>query len=128
MGTPLYMAPELVRHEKYTEKIDVWSLGVVVYQLLCGKTPFDGVSLRRINHNICNKEVNFNSLTQISEEAKSFILHCLEKDPHKRPSIKELFDDAWIQNIADQDGNENSDQVRVNLQNNIANYQQSSQL
>jgi serine/threonine protein kinase len=31
LGTPLYMAPELVRHEKYSEKVDVWSLGVITY-------------------------------------------------------------------------------------------------
>lgn len=36
LGTPLYMAPELVQHQKYSEKVDVWSLGVIVYQLLSG--------------------------------------------------------------------------------------------
>lgn len=61
LGTPLYMAPELVKHERYSEKVDVWSLGVIVYQLLCGKTPFDGKNLNRINQNICNKEVTFNN-------------------------------------------------------------------
>lgn len=49
LGTPLYMAPELVKHERYTEKVDVWSLGVIVYQLLCGKTPYDAKNLNRIN-------------------------------------------------------------------------------
>ena len=48
-GTAEYMAPELVKHERYTEKVDVWSLGVIVYQLLCGKTPFDAKNLNRIN-------------------------------------------------------------------------------
>jgi serine/threonine protein kinase len=42
LGTPLYMAPELVQCLKYSEKVDVWSLGCIVYQLLSGVTPFDG--------------------------------------------------------------------------------------
>lgn len=53
LGTPLYMAPELVKHEIYSEKVDVWSLGVITYQLLCGKTPFDAKNIKRINQNIC---------------------------------------------------------------------------
>ena len=53
LGTPLYMAPELVKHERYSEKVDVWSLGVITYQLLCGKTPFDGKNIKKINQNIC---------------------------------------------------------------------------
>lgn len=48
LGTPLYMAPELVNKERYSEKVDVWSLGIITYQLLCGKTPFDGKNLKRI--------------------------------------------------------------------------------
>ena len=59
LGTPLYMAPELVKHEKYSEKVDVWSLGVITYQLLTGTTPFDGRNIKKINHNICHKELNF---------------------------------------------------------------------
>ena len=41
LGTPLYMAPEIVMQDMYTEKVDVWSLGCIVYQLLTGITPFD---------------------------------------------------------------------------------------
>jgi len=54
LGTPLYMAPELVKQQKYTEKVDVWSLGVIVYQLLSGITPFDGNNMKEVNKNICH--------------------------------------------------------------------------
>ena len=49
LGTPLYMAPELVKHQKYSEKVDVWGLGVITYQLLSGKTPFDAKNIKKIN-------------------------------------------------------------------------------
>ena len=49
LGTPLYMAPELVREETYTEKVDVWSLGCIVYQLLSGFTPFQATSVGKLN-------------------------------------------------------------------------------
>ena len=59
LGTPLYMAPELVNRVKYTEKVDVWSMGVICYQLLCGLTPFDDRNIKLINKNILEKKVNF---------------------------------------------------------------------
>jgi|TARA_B110000285_G_C14985521_1_gene543587 serine/threonine protein kinase len=43
------MAPELINHQKYSEKVDVWGLGVITYQLLSGKTPFDGKNIKKIN-------------------------------------------------------------------------------
>ena len=53
------MAPELVKREKYSEKVDVWSLGVITHQLLCGVTPFDDKNIQKINKNITTKTVNF---------------------------------------------------------------------
>ena len=44
LGTPLYMAPELVKHTKYSEKVDVWSLGCCLYYLCTKKDPFEGRS------------------------------------------------------------------------------------
>ena len=76
LGTPLYMAPELINHQKYSEKVDVWGLGIITYQLLSGKTPFDGKNIKKINHNILTKEVRFPSKQWkgISNNAKDFIV------------------------------------------------------
>lgn len=98
LGTPLYMAPELVRHQKYSEKVDVWSLGIITYQLLSGKTPFDGKNIKSINKNILHKELKFpeRQWKNLSDNSKKFIMRCLERDQNKRPSIAELFDEPWI--------------------------------
>ena len=61
LGSPLYMAPELVNRQPSTEKVDVWSLGVITYQLLVGKTPFEANSIKKIDWNINNKKVTFKS-------------------------------------------------------------------
>ena len=42
LGTPMYMAPELVNNDDYTEKVDVWALGCIVFILLTGQPPFYG--------------------------------------------------------------------------------------
>ena len=75
LGTPLYMAPELVKQHKYSEKVDVWSLGVIVYQLLSGITPFDGNDIKELNKNICYQKIRFKEpeWKVISDRAKDFI-------------------------------------------------------
>lgn len=104
LGSPLYMAPELVMSKPYTEKVDVWSLGVITYQLLSGKTPFESRNLKKIDYNIKHKPVTFeNSASEywgdISQEAKDFIMACLNRDPNQRPSVQELFNQPWINNF-----------------------------
>ena len=124
LGTPLYMAPELVLNKKYSEKVDVWSLGVITYQLLSGRTPFDASKIKKINYNIIHKEIKFpeKQWAGISEHAKNFIMLCLDRNQNTRPSIAELFDHPWI---SEQQPEENNDQeVRLNIQKNIVAYNQ----
>ena len=103
LGSPLYMAPELINREPYTEKVDVWSLGVITYQLLSGKTPFESRNLKKIDYNIKRKKITFENTEQeywndISQDAKDFILKCLDRNQNTRPSISELFKMPWITN------------------------------
>lgn len=125
LGTPLYMAPELVKHEKYSEKVDVWSLGVITYQLLTGTTPFDGRNIKKINHNICHKEIQFTGRQwmHVSDNAKDFILCCLDRNQFTRTSISSLFDHPWICEV-DQQGND--ERTQLNIQKNLIQYQQCS--
>ena len=97
------MSPELIERKKYSEKVDVWSLGVITYQLLSGVTPFDGRNIKEINKNIVSKKLMFSEREwrKVSKNAKEFIQTCLDRDQNKRPSIQELFDHPWICNVPD---------------------------
>jgi calcium-dependent protein kinase len=55
LGSPLYMAPELVKAEGYDSKVDIWSIGVISYMLLSGRSPFPGQDKKQINHMIVNR-------------------------------------------------------------------------
>lgn len=82
LGTPLYMAPELVEQKNYSEKVDVWSLGCIVYQLLSGTTPFEASTLGTLNAKILKQKVVFCEIewANVSKKAKNFIKKCLDKD------------------------------------------------
>ena len=81
LGSPLYMAPELVMESDYDQRVDVWSLGCLLYILLSGSPPFSGKTKEEISHSIMNRDPAFNGpeWKKISPEAKDFCENCLEK-------------------------------------------------
>jgi len=76
------MAPELIERKRYSEKVDIWSLGVITYQLLSGVTPFDGRNIKDINKNIVQKKLMFveKEWKKVSQNPKDFISKCLDRD------------------------------------------------
>ena len=100
LGTPYYVAPEVLKGN-YTEKCDVWSIGAMTYLLLCGQYPFNGSSDKEIFDNILYSNVKFTSSrwNKVSNNAKSFVKLCLEKNPNKRPSAIKALDHPWFANV-----------------------------
>lgn len=93
------MAPEIIQEKNYDHKVDVWSIGVITYILLCGRPPFKGRSKPEIFKSIIHNEPLFDTQPwpRISEEAIDFIRMALIKDNHKRWDAKSLLSHPWIQ-------------------------------
>ena len=88
-GTYEYMAPEIFDKEPYDEKVDVWCLGILLYELVHGKSPYKGNTVIDIFHNIKRGHIVFSS--RCSEEIKDLIKSILRREPRYRLSIKEIL-------------------------------------
>jgi polo-like kinase 1 len=90
-GTLQYMAPEVVGQRRYSFSVDIWSMGVILYQLLVGKLPFQA-SQRDDNTQwrILTNDFSFPSDVHISQDAKDLISSMLHADPDQRPSLYEI--------------------------------------
>ncbi|XP_026881130.2 serine/threonine-protein kinase 33 isoform X2 [Electrophorus electricus] len=97
-GTPIYMAPEVIDGHEYSQQCDVWSIGVIMYMLLCGEPPFMSSSEDHLFEMIKKGELNFSGPTwsSVSDAAKR-VLRCLLKvDPAHRITASELLDIPWL--------------------------------
>jgi len=94
LGSPLYAAPELFLKEKtfYDQKVDLWSMGVILFLCLSRQAPFNGKNVHELIDNILQVNFNFEAdvWSQVSEEAKDIICHLLLFNPEKRYSTKQL--------------------------------------
>nr|CCA23228.1 RAC family serine/threonineprotein kinase putative [Albugo laibachii Nc14] len=81
-GTAEYMAPELLRHHPYGKVVDWWSYGILLFEMLTGKTPFVDRNRRQMFKNIMQAEVVYPSY--VSSSARSLTLKLLNRDPSKR--------------------------------------------
>lgn len=95
-GSPMYMAPEIMKYKKYDKKADLWSLGVIFYELLTGKTPFTANNHAELLENIENKKIYFPSHIKISHNARDLLIGLLNKDSRKRITWRELFNHEWL--------------------------------
>ncbi|CAG9536468.1 unnamed protein product [Cercopithifilaria johnstoni] len=93
-GTLDYLPPEMVRGEKHDDKVDLWSLGVLCYELLVGRPPFESKTHNETYKLIANVKYKFPS--HISEGAKDLITKLLVRDPDARLPLRDVMEHPWI--------------------------------
>lgn len=130
-GSPLYMAPEVLKYEKYDSKADMWSLGITLYELLYKNHPFFDKNLSNnelIKKIISDKNIN---IPKYENDLHLIIKNILIKDKKYRIEWNDLFKNDWYNNykIVDefelsfneifQENNKNSENINIDYQENF---------
>jgi len=97
-GTPGYVAPEVLNAEGYDKEVDLWSIGVITYILLCGFPPFYAETVPEVFEQILKAEYDYPEeyWGEISAEGKDFINHLLVVDPKDRLTAKQALKHSWL--------------------------------
>ena len=100
VGTLYFISPEVFsyNYDKYDEKSDIWSIGVILYKALTKKYPFIGKNENETIYYIIEKDYDDKNemLLNYSEELQDLVKKLLMKDPNKRPSAKEALNHKWF--------------------------------
>jgi aurora kinase, other len=93
-GTLDYLPPEMVEGREHDEKVDIWSLGVLLYEFLVGDPPFEAQSHSATYRRISRVDLKFPR--QVPEDAQDLIRKLLVKDPSKRMSLDTVASHPWV--------------------------------
>jgi len=130
IGSSYYIAPEVLK-QKYNEKCDTWSVGVILYMTLVGVAPFDGRTDEEIIHRIKIGKYNKKNsrFAEHSEEAKDLVYKLLEMNTEKRYSAKEALNHPWFQKYGGRNlfDNFKQDDIKSYIEN-LFNYKYNSKL
>ena len=98
LGSPLYMAPEIIKKEVYCEAVDIWALSVIAFMLVSGEAPFPAQTKEEMDRMITKSTPHYDSkgFKKVSSACKKFIQRGLNKDPNQRPTASELLNDPWM--------------------------------
>jgi len=93
-GTYEYMAPEIVHKKYYDYRVDIWALGVLLYELIHNKAPYVGRSMNEIKYSLSKGQINFHS--NLPQDVRNLILKILRTDPNNRLSMRMILSDPWV--------------------------------
>ena len=95
-GSPLYMAPEIMKNKKYDLKSDLWSVGIILFEMLVGQAPFRAKNIFELMRQIDKNDVRIPQETNISEPCKDLLLKLLKKNPVDRIEWHDFFSHPWL--------------------------------
>ncbi|XP_077580434.1 serine/threonine-protein kinase PLK3 [Stigmatopora nigra] len=93
-GTPNYLAPEVLNRQGHGTESDVWSLGCVMYTLMCGNPPFETLDLKETYK--CIKEVRYNLPSELSPAAQKLVSSILQKNPSDRLTLDQILNHEFF--------------------------------
>jgi len=96
-GTLDYLPPEMVGHVPHDHSVDLWCLGVLMYEFLFGHPPFEAEDQNKTYERIAKVDLKFSSRVPISDSAKDLIQRLLQKDPAKRLTWEQISSHPFIQ-------------------------------
>ncbi|XP_020913072.1 serine/threonine-protein kinase 17A isoform X1 [Exaiptasia diaphana] len=98
VGTPEYVAPEILEFEPVGKPSDIWSIGVVAYVMLTGMSPFAGEDKQETCYNVslCAMDFPDSHFGSISFTAQDFIAKILQRNPADRPTVEECLNHPWL--------------------------------
>ena len=97
VGSPLYMSPEALNSNIYTIKNDIWSVGVIIYEILHGKVPWTCSTEDQLKIEIIRNNISL--LKNLSEDLKDFVRKCLVVDQNKRMSLQDFIKHPFVVRI-----------------------------
>ena len=95
-GTQIYHSPEMLLKKGYDTRVDIWAIGVLIFELMVGKPPFRSDGQHSMEDNIINLRINWPK--SINLLAKNLIQKILKLDPNERPTLEEILDHQFIVN------------------------------
>jgi serine/threonine protein kinase len=97
LGTPATMAPEILMNKNYTKKVDMWSIGIITYQLLFRMLPFRARNEKELLNNIINhRGIKIPEGYKISDTLYDLLKNLLQFDPNNRISWKQYFEHPFF--------------------------------
>ena len=93
-GTPIYLAPEIIKEKGHDEKVDIWCIGVLLFELMTGSVPFQGKDIESLKSNILHLRINWPK--EMNSNAKDLISKILKLDPSERISLEEMLEHPFF--------------------------------
>lgn len=97
LTSPYYLSPEICEEKPYDHKSDIWAIGVVLYEMMCLKHPFQASNMKQLLMKICTATYPPIPSRPFSRELRELCTILLSKDPRRRPAINDILRLPWIQ-------------------------------
>ena len=93
-GTPIYLAPEIIKEQGHDERVDIWCIGVLLFELITGSVPFKGNDIETLKSNILHLKISWPK--EMNPDAKDLISKILKLDPSQRLPLEDILEHPFF--------------------------------